>query len=245
MPQLTVNEDTPPSMLEAHLMSKLLFHDEDLTQSACFVHEYLIHDGSLQQADGNDLFTLPAWMIKSLTLGPSAPEIEKRAKTKFRAGLTAGHVLATLQLTESLKKKISLTRCIRVLERAHMANEHRVLGVEMYWGREQVLDAWRQMRPVAHLWAAHSLVNTAISQGAEITKERRPKAVFEIAGAMYRWANTRELKHDGKTGPILDEATAWLPPEPYLSKMAPWQFEPYEGMPKWLSQAIEHYRHAG
>ena len=50
MPQLIVKDGTPVSMLEAHLMSKLLFHDDELTQDACFVNEFLIQDGGLAKA---------------------------------------------------------------------------------------------------------------------------------------------------------------------------------------------------
>lgn len=245
MPQLIVKDGAPVSMLEAHLMSKLLFHDDELTQDACFVNEFLIQDGGLVKATTDENFGLPAWMVKSLVLGPSKPEIDQKMKPRFRAGVTAGHMLATMRLAASLGKRISLSRCVRVLERAQFANEHRVLGFEMYWGKEQALDAWRLMRPVAHLWAAHSLVNTAICNGEPIPPDKRPRIVFEISGAMYRWAATREVKHDGKTGPILDEATAWLPPEPYLNALAPWQMAPNEGLPKWLIQAIEHYKYAG
>lgn len=236
MPELVISEDAPVAMVEAYITALIHFHDRDEMFGPSFTRNFILLSGGLAASPDDKPFSMPAWMVKSLIVGPSATELEAAAYESKRAGFTAGHMLATLQIAHTLGKPLSLSRAHRVIEQAQQKKEDHVLGVKMIPDWANALEAWTRMASVAHLWAGYALV---ASSRVALAPAERVQQILSLAGAFERWGIVAPAY---RKKPVLDAQTIWSVPARFLraGSLAP---RPIDSLPSWLVNAIKDYRH--
>lgn len=243
VPKLEFNDEDPTEMVSAYIVGKMIFHDDIWKAYSFFARYWLVRDRSLREAPGHELINLPADIIKALLLGPSINELENEKKTRIRKGYTAGVVILIMRLCDELGKPMSLSRAVRVLERARASASFTIAGIELYCSRPEILDSWRSMRPVAHLFAANAAVDDLTRQGHIPPSAATMSTLMTVAASILEWATFKRFDDRGKSAPVMDKDVAWSLPDRYQPQDL--GMVNRSQLPKWLLSAIEHYSSIG
>lgn len=241
MPEITILDDTPPWMLDAHLVAQMLFHDNPFFGYTFFVKNWLINDETLQKAADNDVINLPARAIKALLNGPSFDELDVLRKKRLRQGYTAGFVLLTLWILSKLNKPMSLSRVIRVLERAKAADQSSFEDIALYCSRPEILESWRTMRPVAHFFCANAIIRNGVSSQILPPELGTTHDVLALASSLLAWASVQKFDSKSHADYVIDTETALTLPEDKFRIVENLGVVDTESLPRWLVHAVEQY----
>lgn len=174
----------------------------------------------LHDASEDDEVRLSVRTVRELMSSPTGDGLRQMEADRTRKGFIAGQVLCTMfvmdRFAEHLPKRgaagATLSKALAVQTAWAASGGAFGDGVALPLSDRMVKDAWIQLRPVAHLWAALH-INAAwpwAPKGSELHPEHfgkflRVGAGFQEFGIQF----TLTSKQTKQSAPLIDPGTAW------------------------------------
>jgi len=179
----------------------------------CFVRD-LLGGGEVRAFDAkdDDVLNVPALWVKAMILGMPLKELKPEIEIQVRKGVTAGRYLVVAHASRSLGRKIVFNRCAAVLNKFSLLEpDKRLLQAKPYGNKPEIQASWKEMQPVAHLWAATIAIDALAESGALRRDPNTLIHIFRLASAFGRWG----ISEVSGGSPLLDPESHWMIPESF------------------------------